>query len=86
MAQTQGLVQRLTVAPGSALACAFIGPTPTNTEVLVVLRENSQSAAEGSFENNLVDILSSAAVSRREVVAFHADNDARITAIRIDPA
>jgi hypothetical protein len=86
MAQTQGLVQRLLVAPGSALACAFIGPTPTNTEVLFVGRENSQSPAEGSFENNLVDILSSAAVSRREVVAFHADNDARITMIRIDPA
>jgi hypothetical protein len=86
MAQTQGLVQRLTILPGSTLACAFVGPTPTNTEALFVLREAAQSAAEGAFENNLVDILSSAAVSGREIVALHANNDARITAIRIDPA
>jgi hypothetical protein len=86
MAQTSGLVQKLTVSPSSSIACAWIGPTPTNTALLWVERDTGESAASGSFENNLVDVLIVAAVSRREVVAIHGDTDSRITGLRIDPA
>jgi hypothetical protein len=86
MAETAGLVQRLAVLPGSATACAWIGPTITDTELLFVLREAGESAASGAFENSMVDALTAALVSRREVVAIHGDTDARITSLRIDPA
>lgn len=86
MAQTAGLVQKLNVLPGSAMACAWIGPTPSNTALLFVLRERGETLEAGSFENSLVDALVAAAVTRREIVATHGNNDSRITAIRIDPA
>jgi hypothetical protein len=86
MAETAGLVQKLTVLPGLSMACAWIGPTPTNTELLFVKRDASASAASGSFENSMVDALAAAAVSRREVVAIHGDSSARITSLQIDPA
>ena len=86
MAETAGLVQKLTVIPSSALACAWIGPTPANTELLYVKRDAGESPEAGSFENSMVDALADAVVSRREVVAIHGDSDARITSLRIDPA
>lgn len=86
MAETRGLVQKLTVLPGSAMACAWIGPTPTNAALLWVQRDTSESAANGSFENSMVDALVAAATNRREVVAIHGDSDSRITGLRLDPA
>jgi hypothetical protein len=86
MAKTAGLVQRLTVMPSGAMACAWIGPTPANTELLFVLRDVDESAADGSFENSMVDVLIAAVVSRREIVALHDDDKARITDLEINPA
>lgn len=86
MAETAGLVQRLYILPGSAMACAWIGPTPTNTALLFVKRDAAESPDIGSFENSLVDTLVTATVTRREVVAIHGDSDSRITSLRIDPA
>lgn len=89
MAETKGLVQKLKIIPGagnSSFACAFIGPSPTNTELLLVLRENTDSAHAGSFKNSMVDALATAMVGRREVVAVHGDTDALITGLRIEPA
>ena len=85
MAETAGLIQKLTVFPGSSLACLWIGPTPTNTELLFVQRDATESAAAGAFENNMVDMLAAAMTARREVVAIHDANSARITGVRIDP-
>lgn len=82
---TTGVVQKVTVLPGVALACAWVGPTADNSELLYVLRDNNESDAEGAFENSMVDALVAAAVSQRQVVAFHGNNDARITSLRIDP-
>jgi hypothetical protein len=85
MAETAGLVQQMTVLPGSSLACLWLGPTPTNTELLFVQRDSSETNAEGAFENSMVDALTSAMTARREVVAVHDNNSARITSLRIDP-
>jgi hypothetical protein len=86
MAETAGLVQRLTVLPDAALACAWIGPSPTNTELLFVARTGSDSAQQGAFKSSIVDALMTAVASRREVVAIHGNSDAEIIGLRIDPA
>jgi hypothetical protein len=86
MAETAGLVQKLTVLPGAQLACVWLGPAPSNSTLLFVERESSEAAAEGSFENSMVDAIAAAAVARREIVAYHDDNSSRITSLRIDPA
>ena len=86
MAETTGLVQRLNIVPGIAIACAWIGPTPANTELFYVLRESGEPPNTGAFLNNMVDALASAMVTRREVVVIHAANDARIDNLRIEPA
>lgn len=82
MAETTGLVQRLTVV-SKTLTCVWIGPNPTNTEVLSV---NSDSSADGSaFAANLVQTLAAASTNYRRVAAIHGDSDAKITAVRVDP-
>ncbi len=90
MAQTQGIVQRLTIAPLEgltvAIACVWIGPTPTNTELLLVLRRNSDSPQGGAFKNGIVDALATALVGRREVVVTHDDTDSEITQLSYEPA
>ncbi|HWJ53616.1 MAG TPA: hypothetical protein VNT24_09625 [Propionibacteriaceae bacterium] len=83
MATTTGLVQQLAVFSGPT-ACAWIGPSPTNTELLVVT--STGSATDVAFAGGLVDMLSSAMMHRREVVAFHGDSSSQITSLRIDPA
>jgi hypothetical protein len=82
MASTTGLVQQLSVFSGP-LACAWIGPTAANTEVLVVTSDGSPGGE--SFAESLIQTLSAAATNYRSVVAFHGDSDAAITSLRIDP-
>ena len=82
MAETTGLVQRLTVL-SSTLTCVWIGPTPNNAEVLLVT--NDETAADAAFAANLVQTLAAAATNYRGVAAFHANNDATITSVRVDP-
>jgi hypothetical protein len=84
MAETTGLVQRLTVAPQFATACAWIGPTPANTALLFVTRLAGDPAEIGAFRSSMIDALTAAAVSRREVVATHGTGSGRITGLRIE--
>ena len=84
MAVTTGLVQRLTIM--DALACAWIGPSPTNTAVLMVKNDAGDSAQTTASKTSMVDALSSAMTARREVSANHADNDSEITSVSINPA
>jgi len=86
MAATAGLVQRLTLFTSAAMACVWIGPTPTNTEAFFVLRDASDPAEIGAFESSIVDALVAAITNRREIVVVHGDNSAQITSLRIEPA
>jgi hypothetical protein len=86
MAETTGIVQKLTVIPGAALACIWIGPTPTNTEALFIAYEAGDAASTTVYQGSMVDALAAAAVTRREVVAIHDTTSARISSLRIDPA
>ena len=81
MAETTGLVQRLSVF--EILTCVWVGPTPDNAEILLVL--NDGSPASTSFAGTLVEILSAAMTNYRSVVAIHDDDNATITSLRIDP-
>ncbi|WP_158887092.1 hypothetical protein [Amycolatopsis anabasis] len=82
MAETIGLVQRLTVV-SNTLTCTWIGPTPNNTALLTVT--NDSSAADTAFAANLVQTLAAAATNYRAVAAIHGDNDSKITSVRVDP-
>lgn len=82
MAETIGLVQRLSILTGT-ITCVWIGPTPDNTEVLLV--SNDGSTADGNFASSMIHALASASTNYREVVAVHGDSDATITSVRIEP-
>jgi hypothetical protein len=86
MAETTGIVQRLSVFPGVGFACIWIGPTPTNTEILFLQHQAGDPAWSAAYQGSMVDALAAAVVTRREVVAFHDTASARITSLRIDPA
>lgn len=81
MAQTTGQVQRLKVTPPPVLAWTYIGPTPTDTELLVVLQSYSATPEDAAFNASLVDALATALVSQTQVKATHGDNDIEISAI-----
>jgi len=82
MAETTGLVQRLSILEKSA-TCVWIGPTPNNVEALVIT--NDGSTADVAFTESLVQTLAAAATNYRAVVAVHADSDTKITSLRIEP-
>lgn len=82
MAETTGLVQRISVLT-ETLSCAWIGPTPNNTEVLLV--QNDGTPEGSAFANSLIRTLAAASTNYRQVVAVHGDEDANITAVRIEP-
>lgn len=86
MATTNGFVHLLTILPGngSSLACTRIGPSPNNTELLLVQRGASDSEHAGAFKNSIVDALTTALISRRQVSAFHASSSASITGLSIE--
>ena len=82
MAQTTGLVQRLSIVSQTA-ACAWIGPRPNNVELLLVT--NDGSAASIAFAGSIIETLAAASTNFRAVIATHGDQDSKITALQIDP-
>lgn len=82
MAETTGLVQRISILSETA-TCVWVGPTPTNTTALVVTNDGtSQNAA---FANTLIQTLATASTNYRQVVAVHGNSDTKITSVRIEP-
>jgi len=85
MAQTRGFVHRLKVTSPSILAWAYIGPTATNTELLLVLAPLNLTAVDAAYRASMADALAVALSTNKEVVAFHPDNGAEITAVHLPP-
>jgi hypothetical protein len=83
VAQTQGLVQRLKLTDTQILAWAYIGPTSSNTELLVILQPTGLGPEEAAFRGAMADALGTALASRQQVIAFHDDNGVEITALHI---
>lgn len=82
MAQTSGLVQRLSILTDT-ITCVWIGPTPDNTEILLIT--NDGTALDAAFATSMIQALASASTGYRGVVAVHGDSDATITSVRVDP-
>ena len=82
MAETTGLVQRIFILSES-VTCVWIGPTPTNTEALLV--SNDGTSQDSAFANTLIQTLAAAATNYRQVVGVHGNSSAKITSIRIEP-
>jgi hypothetical protein len=82
MAETSGLVQRLSILTDT-ITCVWIGPTPDNTEILLIT--NDGSALDAAFATSMIQALASASTNYRGVVAVHDDADATITSVRVDP-
>ena len=82
MAQTTGLVQRLSILSSTA-ACVWIGPRPDNTEVLIVT--NNGTTSDSAFASTLIQALAAASTNFRAVVATHGASSAQITSLNIDP-
>jgi ABC-type cobalamin transport system ATPase subunit len=82
MAQVQGLVQRVKVTTGLVLAWAYIGPTPDNTTLLIVM-QNSSDPIDVAAQATMAEALSSAAASGKQVIATHADGKAAIDFVQI---
>jgi hypothetical protein len=82
VAQTIGLVQRLSIVSATA-ACVWIGPKPNNAELLLVT--NDGSAVSIAFAGSIVETLAAASTNFRAVIATHGDQDSTITALQIDP-
>ncbi|GLZ14983.1 hypothetical protein Acsp04_52180 [Actinomadura sp. NBRC 104425] len=78
---TVGLVQR--VAASTDFTCAWIGPTPTDAELLIVTHDGT--APDIALAASLTQMLSGAATNYREVRALHASDDAKILTLQIDP-
>jgi hypothetical protein len=85
MATTTGLVQALSLFPGSAVCCFQIGPTSTNTSLLFVLRRSGDSAEVGNFKTAMVDALVAAQMTGREVSADHGNTSSEVTSLGIGP-
>lgn len=83
MAQTTGLVQRLKITPPRVLAWAFIGPTPTDTTLLLILQDSNPTPEDAAANASMVDALAYAQVSNREVIVTHGTNDALITMVEL---
>jgi len=83
VAETQGLVQRLKLTDTQILAFAYIGPSPTDTELLIIESAVGEPPDEAAFRGALAEALSAALSSRQQVIASHDDNDIRITLLQV---
>jgi hypothetical protein len=82
MAQTTGLVQRLKLTPGLVLAWAYIGPSPTDTTLLLVMQRNDDPI-DVAAHASMAEALSGALASGKEVIATHEANLAEITVLQV---
>lgn len=82
MAFTVGLVQEMTWSQDPPYACIRLGPSPDDTEALVVLLEGS--ASDLAYQSTMIDALARAMFARREVGAYHDDEASQITSIKLE--
>ncbi len=85
MPSVTGLVQRVLITDGgptTSTACVFVGPSPANTEIVPLIRRASDAPHVGAFKSSMLNALSQALASRREVVVTFVVNDG-VTAVEL---
>ncbi len=85
MATTSGYVQRLTLIQASDLACVWVGPSPSSTEILTVLMAAGDSEAVVRHKRSLINLLAEAQIARRQVEVQHPDDSAAIDQVSYAP-
>jgi len=85
MPSVTGFVQRVLMDSSGTqtnTACIFIGPSPANTELTLIKRNATDPANVGAMKSSMLDALTQALASRREVVVTFVVNDG-ITSVEI---
>jgi hypothetical protein len=85
MATTTGYVQRLTLLQSSRVACAWVGPSPSSTELLTISLPAGESDAVARHKHSLIRVLGNAQIARREVDVRHPDDSAAIDQVSFTP-
>ena len=78
MPSITGLVQRLymdTSGTQTSTACVFVGPSPSNTELLLLRRDVSDPSNASAMKTSILNALGQALAGRREVVVTFVTND-----------
>jgi hypothetical protein len=78
MATTTGYVFAVQIDASNTTACAQIGMTPINLELLAVVPSASDAQVTSAMKHSIIDALSEALVSQRVVTADHDDADGLI--------
>ena len=82
MPTTKGLVQRLKVT--SVYTFAYIGPNPSNTQLLLVRAPPGASAEQITVTASQVEVLATALVTHQEVSVTHGGTTSRITSLVLE--
>ena len=78
MPSVTGLVQRLyidTSGTQTSTACVFVGPSPSNTEILMLRRTAADPANASAMKTSILNALGQALAGRREVIVTFVTND-----------
>jgi hypothetical protein len=78
MPSVTGYVQRVLMDSSGTqtnTACIFVGPSPSNTEILMLLRKSIDPPNVGAMKTSMLDALVQALAARREVVVNFVVND-----------
>ena len=85
MPSVTGFVQRVFIDSSGTqtnTACVFVGPSPANTELLLLRRTTADPPNVGAMKSSMLDALTQALGNRREVVVTFVVND-DITAVEM---
>jgi hypothetical protein len=86
MASVTGYVQWMYVEPGSEFTKVGIGPTPTDTQLLLVMMESGDTNSEVAMKATLIDAFATALAARREVTADYSSSDSRVSYLEMSRA
>jgi hypothetical protein len=78
MPTTTGFVQRVTLLQGSRIACVWVGPSPSSTELLVLPMTSSDSDQRLQHKCAMINALCEAQIAGRQVDVLHPDDSAEI--------
>ena len=85
MPSVTGFVQRVLIDSSGTqtnTACIFVGPSPANTELMILKRIATDPPNVGAMKSSMLDALTQALGNRREVVVTFVVNDG-ITAVEM---
>ena len=83
MATVTGFVQWMMVDPVSEFAKIGIGPSPSDTQIVLVMMSSGDTAQEIGMKGALIDAFSAAMAARREVTADYSSTDSKVSVLEM---